>query len=79
MPTLVETGLAAGRLHGCAFEIVNGLLAQSGARERAYTMPEWDVWFLTEEQFDALRAAIPAPRERPYAPIDDPPWYGEEH
>ncbi len=62
-----------------AFEIVNGLLAQSGARERAYTMPEWDVWFLTEEQFDALRAAIPAPRERPYAPIDDPPWYGEEH
>jgi hypothetical protein len=34
---------------------------------------------MTPEQFELLSAAIPNPRDRPYAPIDDPPWYGEEH
>jgi hypothetical protein len=49
------------------------------SRERAYTMPEWDIWFLTPEQFDAIRSAIPEPRDRSYEPVDDPPWYGAEH
>jgi hypothetical protein len=62
-----------------AFEIVNGLLATAGSLERAYTMPESDVWFLTPDQLDALRSAIPEPRDRPYAPVDDPPWYGAGH
>ena len=62
-----------------AFGIVNGLLAAAGSRERAYTMPEENVWFLTPDQFEALRAAIPEPRDRPYQPVDDPPWYGAEH
>jgi hypothetical protein len=62
-----------------AFEIVNRLLEKAGSPERAYTMPEWNVWFLTPQQCDAIRAAIAEPRERPYAPVDDPPWYGAEH
>jgi hypothetical protein len=62
-----------------AFGIVNGLLAAAGSRERAYTMPEENVWFLTPDQFEVLRAAIPGPRDRPYEPVDDPPWYGAEH
>jgi hypothetical protein len=62
-----------------AFEIVNGLLAAAGSEERAYTMPESDVWFLTPDQLDALRSAIPEARDRPYAPVDDPPWYGAGH
>jgi hypothetical protein len=62
-----------------AFEIVNGLLAEAKSPERAYAMPEWDVWFLTPEQFEATRSAISDPRQRPYEPIDDPPWYGQEH
>jgi hypothetical protein len=51
-----------------AFAIVNGLLEKAGSRERAYAIPEEAVWFLTPEQFDAIRAAIEEPRERPYAP-----------
>jgi hypothetical protein len=62
-----------------AFRIVNDLLATANAQERAYTMPEWDVWFLTPEQFDAIRSALPKPRDRPYEPVDDPPWYGAAH
>ena len=62
-----------------AFEIVNGLLERAGARERAYTVPEWEVWFLTPEQFDAIRAEIDEPRDRPYTPVDEPPWYGADH
>jgi hypothetical protein len=62
-----------------AFRLVNGLLAAAGSPERAYTMPEENVWFLTPEQFEALRLAIPEPRDRPYEPVDDAPWYGAEH
>jgi hypothetical protein len=62
-----------------AFRLVNGLLAAAGSPERAYTMPEENVWFLTREQFEALRSAIPEPRDRPYEPVDDAPWYGAEH
>jgi hypothetical protein len=62
-----------------AFEIVNGLLAKASSPERAYTVPEWDVWFLTPQQFEAIRSAVPAPRDRPYEPVDDPPWHGAEH
>jgi hypothetical protein len=61
------------------FEILNGLLERAGSRERAYTMPEWDVWFLTPEQFDAVRAAVEEPRSRPYLPVDEHPWYGADH
>jgi hypothetical protein len=42
-------------------------------------VPEWDIWFLTPEQFEAIRSAIPEPSDRPYQPIDKPPWYGAEH
>jgi hypothetical protein len=50
-----------------------------GEPDRAYMLPEQDVWFLTPEQFDAIRSAIPEPRDRPYEPVDEPPWYGAEH
>ena len=62
-----------------AFDIVNGLLERAGSRERAYTLPEWDVWFLTPEQFETIRAAIDEPRHRPYLPVDEHPWYGADH
>jgi hypothetical protein len=68
-----------GRAWVRAFRIVNGLLDAAGSPERAYTMPEENVWFLTPDQFEAIRSAIPEPRDRPYEPVDDPPWYGAGH
>lgn len=68
-----------GRAWVRAFGIVNGLLAAANSSERAYTMPEENVWFLTPDQFEAIRSAIPEPRNRPFEPVDDPPWYGAEH
>jgi hypothetical protein len=62
-----------------AFGILNGLLDAAGSPERAYTMPEENVWFLTPDQYEAIRSAIPEPRDRPYEPVDDPPWYGADH
>jgi hypothetical protein len=78
-----DVATAAGGLWGLAwaraFDIVNGLLESAGSRERAYTLPESALWFLTPDQFDALRAATPNPRDRPYTPDTNPPWYGEDH
>jgi len=68
-------GLAWAR----AFDLVNDLLESAGSHERAYKLPEATVWFLTPEQFEALRSAIENPRDRPYAPNTTAPWYGEEH
>jgi hypothetical protein len=62
-----------------AFQVVNGLLSAAGSSERAYTMPEENVWFLTPKQFETIRSAISESRHRPYEPVDDPPWYGAEH
>ena len=82
--SIATTDIGSGaRLWGLSwvrgFQIVNGLLEHAGSRERAYTMPEWDVWFLTPEQFAAVRSAIEEPGQRPYIPVDEPPWYGAEH
>jgi hypothetical protein len=62
-----------------AFGIVNGLLDSAGSPERAYTLPEENVWFSTPDQYEAIRSAIPESRDRPYEPVDDPPWYGADH
>ncbi len=74
----VDTASTWGLAWVRAFELLNELLERAGSQERAYAVEEWIVWFLTPDQFEALRAAIPEPRARPHTPRDEPPWYGQE-
>ena len=75
--TPATTSRKAGRSRGCAFRIVNDLLEAAGSRERAYQAYEWDVWFLTAELFELLRAEL-APPLRPFETIEQPPWHAQE-
>jgi hypothetical protein len=60
-----------------AFGLLNDLLEQAGTGERAYAGSDAGVWFLTPELFEVLRAELGDDRERPYAPNEEAPAFGE--
>jgi hypothetical protein len=60
-----------------AFALLNGLLEQTGADERAYAGADAGVWFLTPELHEALVAELGDDRERPYVPNEQPRAFGE--
>ncbi len=72
-------GLATVR----GFAIVNELLADTESNERLYAVNAGNDlfgFFLTPQLRDAVCDHPDAtPRDRPYVPKDDHPWYGQEH
>ena len=81
--TQQELGLSWGLSTMRSFALVNGLLADAGSGERLYAVNGGNDlfgFFLTPELHDVIRSHPDAtPRDRPYVPRDEPPWYGQEH
>jgi hypothetical protein len=62
------------------FHLVNGQLA--GSEYRLYAINggnELGGMFLTPAQARAAQDWLPKPRDWPYLPTDEPPWYGQYH
>lgn len=69
-----------GRATVSFFDLVNGQLAETAYRLYAICGGhDLGGMFLTPAQALEARAALPNPRDWPYLPKDEPPWYGQHH
>jgi hypothetical protein len=75
-----ESGGSWGRATVALFALVNEQLA--GTAYRFYAINggnDLGGMFLTPDQAQESRAALPRPQDWPYLPTDEPPWYGQHH
>jgi hypothetical protein len=73
-------GQSWGRAMHALFTIVNDQLAES--RHRLYAIDganDLRGIFLTGDQVEAARKALPQRTDWPYLPTDEHPWYGQYH